>query len=198
MTVWMNNDKSLIITKYNIIRKNDSNVPTLLYFLLPTEYHGVDLTEFSANLFYQIPNGDVYNVVLDHEVELYKDHIKLTLPSATDFTKYAGDVMIKMVLTKVIDEVIYTLVTGECAIAVQGVRDYYDDPTPGTIEHIEEEIAAINARLDTTADNISLNSITNELYLTNAGLPIGTPITMEDLGDALVNANDEGLTKVIL
>lgn len=198
MTVWMNNDKSLIITKYNIIRKNDSSVPTLLYFLFPTEYHGVDLTDFSANLFYQIPNGDVYNVVLSHEAELYKDHIKLTLPSAVDFTKYAGEVMIKIVLTKVIDEVIYTLVTGECAINVQGVRDYYDDPTQGTIEHIEEEIAEINARLDQTANNISLNKITNELYLTNSGLPIGTPITMEDLGNTLVDANSEGLVKVVL
>ena len=198
MTIWMNNDKSLIITKYNIIRKNDSNVSTLLYFLLPTEYHDVDLSYFSANLFYQIPNGDVYNVVLAHEPELYKDHIKLTLPSATDFTKYAGEVMLKMVLTRNDEGVIYTLVTGECAVTVQGVRDYYDDPTPGTIEHIEEEIAAINARLDTTADNISLNMITNELYLTNAGLPIGTPITMEDLGDALVDANEEGLNRIIL
>ncbi len=198
MTIWMNDDKSLIITKYNIIRQNDSNVPTLLYFLFPTEYHDVDLSEFTASLFYQIPNGDVYTVTLTKEEELYKNHVKFTLPSAADFTKYGGDVRMKIVLSRNLEGVIYMLCTGECAVTVDGVRDFYDDPTPGTIEHIEEEIAAINARLDTTAENISLNTITNEIYLTNAGLPIGTPITLEDLGDALVDANTEGLTKVIL
>ena len=198
MTIWMNGDKSLIITKYNIIRQYDSSVPNLLYFLFPPEYHDVDLSDFSASLFYQIPNGDVYTVNLTRELEPYKNHIKFTLPSAADFTKYGGEVRLKVVLSRDYDGVVYMLCTGECNVPIDGIRDYYIDPTPGTIDHIEEEIAEINARLDQTADNISLNSITNELYLTNSGLPIGTPITMEDLGDALVNANEEGLTKVIL
>lgn len=198
MTIWMNGDKSLIITKYNIIRQDDSNVPQIMYFLFPTEYNGTDLTDFSASLFYQIPNGDVFTVPLTREEELYKNHIKFTIPSAQDFTKYGGKVAMKIILSKSIDESIYILTTGEVFVEILGNPDYYVDPTPGTIDHIEEEIAAINARLNTMADDISLNSITNELYLTNAGLPIGTPITMEDLGDALVNANDESLNKIIL
>ena len=198
MTIWMNYDKSLIITKYNIIRQDDSDVPQIMYFLFPTEYNGTDLTGFTANLFYQIPNGDVFNVPLVCDEELYKNHIRFTMPSAQDFTKFGGQVAMKIILNKVIDETIFTLTTGEVFVDILGNPDYYIDPTPGTIDHIEEEIAAINARLSTMADDISLNSITNELYLTNAGLPVGTPITMEDLGDALVNANDEGLNRVIL
>lgn len=198
MTIWMNDDKSLIITKYNIIRQYDSSVPNLLYFLFPVEYNGVDLSDFSASLFYQIPNGDVYTVNLTKELELYKDHIKFTLPSAADFTKYGGEVELKIVLSRDFDGVVYMLCTGECFVPIEGVKDYYIDPTPGTIEHIEEEIAEINARLDQTANNISLNKITNELYLTNSGLPVGTPITMEDLGNTLVDANSEGLIKVVL
>lgn len=198
MTIWMNQDKSLIITKYNIIRQDDFNVPNILYFLFPTEYNGTDLTEFSGSLFYQIPNGDVYTVALSMEPELYKENIKFTLPSAADFTKCAGDVRLKMVLSKTENGAIYSLHTGECNVRIEGNPDYYIDPTPGTIEHIEEEIAAINARLDNTADDISLDTITNQINLTNSGLPIGTPITLEDLGNALVNSNDEGLVKVIL
>jgi hypothetical protein len=198
MTIWMNYDKSLIITKYNIIRQDDSDVPQIMYFLFPTEYNGTDLTGFTANLFYQIPNGDVFNVPLVCDEELYKNHIRFTMPSAQDFTKFGGQVAMKIILNKVIDETIFTLTTGEVFVDILGNPDYYIDPTPGTIDHIEEEIAAINAKLSTMADDISLNSITNELYLTNAGLPVGTPITMEDLGDALVNANDEGLNRVIL
>ena len=198
MTIWMNYDKSLIITKYNLIRQDDSDIPQILYFLFPTEYNGTDLTDFAATLFYQIPNGDVFMVPLTREEELYKNHIKFTLPSAQDFTKYGGQVAMKVILSKTVDETAYNLTTGEVFVEVLGNPDYYVDPTPGTIDHIEEEIAAINAKLTTLADDISLNSITNELYLTNAGLPIGTPITMEDLGDALVEANEEGLTKVIL
>mgnify|MGYP003311750669 CR=1 FL=1 len=198
MTILMNQDKSLIITKYNVIRHNDSNVADILYFLFPQEYEGIDLSNFSASLFYQIPNGDSYTVQLIKDEELYKDKIKFTMPYAEDFTKFAGDVQLKIILSKVVNDTIYYLHTGELNIKIEGIKDYFVDPTAGTIEHIEQELAQINARIDNTANNILLDTETNQLYLSNSGVQVGSSIGLEDLGSALVDSNEKGLIKVII
>lgn len=199
MTIFMNNEKTLICTKYNLIRQYD-NVINSLYFLFPTEYNDIDLSEFSVNIFYQLPNGDVYNEVLTKDEELYKEHLKYDFKVASDFTKYSGDVRFKIVMSKqdVAQGVEYILNTSECYVNVEGAPSFYDNPTSGTIETLEQKLAEINAKLDTLPNDISLNTITNELWLMNNKLPVGTPITMEDLGEALVDADTAGLVKVVL
>ena len=129
MTIWMNNDKSLIITKYNIIRQDDSNVAQILSFLFPTECDGIDLTDFSATLFYKVPNGDTFNVILNRDEELYKGYIRCTMPSAEDFTKYSGEVSMYVVLSKTVNEEPYTLTTSTLTIPIQSHPDY-NPPTP--------------------------------------------------------------------
>ncbi len=195
----MNSDKSLICTKYNIIRQYD-NVINSLYFLFPVEYNDIDLSEFSATLFYQLPNGDVYMEVLDKDDELYKEHSKYNFKIASKFTEYGGDVRFKIVLSKddIEQGIQYLLNTSECKITVEGEPSFYDNPTEGTIESLEQQLAEINAKLDVLPNDISLNTITNELWLVRDKLPVGTPITMEDFGEALVDADTAGLVKVIL
>lgn len=199
MTIFMNNEKTLICTKYNLIRQYD-NVINSLYFLFPTVYNDVDLSDFSVNIFYQLPNGDVYNEVLTKNDELYKEHLKYDFKIASDFTKYGGDVKFKIVMSKkdVEQGIDYVLNTSECSVTVEGAPSFYDNPTAGTLETLEQQLAEINAKLDTLPNDISLNTITNELWLMNDKLPVGTPITMEDLGEALVDADNAGMVKVIL
>lgn len=55
-----------------------------------------------------------------------------------------------------------------------------------------------NTYASTKADNIVLDQDTHELYLTAEGEPIGNKITISELGDSLVEGNEEGIIQVVL
>jgi len=119
MTIWMNDDRGLIITQYSTIRQDDTNITDILYFICPDNY-----LDYNVTLYYKLPNDEVHEVVLEPDEELYKGCIKLTLPTAEDFTKYDGNVSMKLVLTKGTE----TLTSGEVFIEVLKNPEYEVTP----------------------------------------------------------------------
>ena len=59
-----------------------------------------------------------------------------------------------------------------------------------------EELNGVTASLK--ADNIVLDSETNELYLTADNVQIGNKISLNDLGDKIVENTESGMIQMII
>ena len=91
-------------------------------------------------------------------------------------------------------------------VPVSAWSDIIPDEALSTVDakmlEIQGQIKALeelsNVTATTKADNIVMDEETHELYLTAEGVQIGDKISMEDMGNVLVQANSEGLVTMMI
>lgn len=208
-TFYLTNEKELSATDRCIIHQREKLVDNFK-FLIPKIYENVDLTDARIELQYLNPANESHKetLVRDESNENRDDYMDYIFPIDTNFTRFAGDLHLKLVLTKVdIDEKkFYYLESSEATVSISPLSDYFAFVSDDAINPINEKIAELDARFkaldklaetyDTAkADNLKLDSETSELYLTANGKAIGDKVSLSDLENEVpavdIDSSDE-------
>ena len=195
-TIVMQNDKSLRITQKTTLYQREKLVDKI-QFLIPPEYEELDLSEFSAVLKYKDQGSVAHMEILTKDPELYNGYTKYILPVDTNLTQFAGDINIRITLSKtdLENKKQYVLHTGETVITILPLSDYYAFVTDESLEPIDQRIGELDAKIEalnkiseiydsSKADNIVKHD--DKIQLSSNGVLIGDAI---DIPDAI--AGDE-------
>lgn len=189
-TIVMQNDKSLRITQKTTLYQREKLVDKI-QFLIPPEYEELDLSDFSAVLKYKDQGSVAHMEILTKDPESYNGYAKYTLPVDTNLTQFAGDINIRITLTKIDleNKKQYVLHTGEAVISILPLSDYYAFVTDESLEPIDQLIGNLDAKIEalnkiseiydsSKADNIVKHD--DKIQLSSNGVPIGDAITIPD------------------
>lgn len=135
-TIMMTEDKVLTKTKVTNLYQGE-NLVDEIRFLLPLKYRKSDLAEFKVTLKYLDPANIAHSEVLVLSEDLYKNcMLSYYLPVSSELTKFAGDILMHLILTKGTS---HTLHTSDISITIKPTRCCYQppsdtpsDPTPPT------------------------------------------------------------------
>ena len=182
-TILVNDDNTLQTSIRTKIMQGSKNIDDL-HFLVKQKYNEIDISDLSVVLTYILPiSKDRKTMMLEKSEELYKERLEYKILLDDDenlITSEQGDV--KMWLTFIKDNnivrhttpIILTIYSTEVTSVVPS------EPTQNPI-----------------VDSIHLDKDTNSLYLTANGNTVGTPISINDLSDAIVDSSSDGLVAVI-
>lgn len=206
----MRDDKSLITTVRQKLYQREKLVDKIR-FLLPQKYNDYDLSEFTVAFIYTDPVNVPHVIVLERDEELYKEHLSYHLQVDTNLNKMAGDIIGHLLITKIDTDDLkqYLLESGEVTITISPLKDLYSYVPDESLDFVSQLLGKVDARLEAQdilaeaydenkADNIILDTETEEIYLTAKGNAIGNKISLNSLGDSLAECTDEGLVQVIL
>lgn len=211
-TVLINNDNSATATIRERIMQRTKNVDCL-HIIIPKIYNGTDFTSYSVLMEYKLP--------ISHEVKLeelvladdkYKDDYNLyRLKLGTEFTKEPGNVEIQLTLISLemdadgntIESVRHI---SPFIVPINEVADWFNVPdselTTLTQYYLaaKQEILALNDIANTLdrnkADDIKLDVESGEVYLVSGSKRIGTGISVEELGNEIVERTTDGTVKL--
>ena len=141
--------------------------------------------------------------------------LEYKLPFDTNLTAEAGEVEVQLTFTKSemnTEGVVTQFVrkTSPCKITIVPIAEWSNVVPDKALSALDQRILKIDEQINALsesamllvqdkADNIKLDTETNEIYLTANGEPIGDRITIDELGDTLVEVHeDEGLIQVII
>lgn len=204
-TILMNNDKSLTSSIKTTLYQRENLVDKIQILILPS-YEDIDLTDAIVELKY-LDQANVPHVeILQKDEELYKGRIRCTLPVDTNLTKYAGDVSIRITLTKINYETNtqYVLHTSEAVITILPIRDYYNFVPNESLEFVDRIVGALESKMDALdamtnvcaenrVDDLAISD--NKLHVSANGKLLGNGVTIQD--NSLIN-NESGLNTVEL
>lgn len=209
-TIVMRDDKSLTTTVRQKLYQREKLVDKIR-FLLPPKYNDYDLSDFTVALVYTDPGNVPHVTVLERDDELYKEHLSYHLKVDTNLNKMAGDIIGHLLITKIDTKDLkqYLLESGEVTITISPLKDLYSYVPDESLDFVSQLLGKVDARLEAQdilaeaydenkADNIVLDTETEEIYLTAKGNAIGNKISLNSLGDSLAECTDEGLVQVIL
>ena len=196
----MNDDKSLTATVVTTLYQREK-LADKIQILIPQKYGELDLSEFTATLKY-VDQANVPHVeVLEKDEELYKEHIRYVFPVNTELTQYAGDITIRITLTKANMETknIYVLHTGEHVIKISPLKDYYSFVPDKSLEFVDQMVLELKNKIEamdkiadtynkTKADNIQVKD-GNKVQLLSNHIPIGDEISV--LGNTEISTVDD-------
>ena len=103
----------------------------------------------------------------------------------------------------------YVRKTSPCTITIVPITAWSDIVPDSALTALDQRILKIDEQIQALAesavlytndkaDNIVLDTETHEIYLTANGEPLGDRITIDELGDTIVDVKDEGLIQVII
>lgn len=209
-TILMDIDKQLIISQRTKLYQKEKLVDKI-QFLLPTEYEGIDLTQFSVNLKYVDQIGKSHVEPLAKDNELYLNKIRCLLPVDTHLNSYAGDILVHLTLSHLDVEngKNYILHTSEVAVAISPVSELYSFDADAALEVADQMALEFEAKCKALeimgneyskakADDITLDKDNDVIYLTSDGKKIGTEIHLGELGEEISENTEDGLIDVIL
>lgn len=225
-TILVTDDNELKVTIKERIMQRSKMVDSFHFLVKPMYKENIDMTGFTVTMEYKLPVSNEYatkditeDLILTVDEEgntvLYKDMLEYKLPFDTNLTAEAGEVEVQLTFTKSemdTEGVVTQFVrkTSPCKITIVPI-DAWSNVVPDKaltaldqrILKIDEQIHALSESamllVQDKADNIKLDTETNEIYLTANGEPIGDRITIDELGDTLVEVHeDEGLVQVII
>ena len=226
-TILVTDDNELKVTVKERIMQRSKMVDSF-HFLVKQMYKGtIDMTGFTVTMEYKLPVSNEYatkdiseDLVLTVDEEgntvLYKDNmLEYKLPFDTNLTAEAGEVEMQLTFTKsemdtegVVTQ--YVRKTSPCKITIVPVAAWSNVIPDKALTALDQRILKVDEQIKALsdsamllvqdkADNIVLDTETNEIYLTANGEPIGDRITIDELGDTLVEVHeDEGLIQVII
>ena len=187
-TIIMNKQKELIVTEKTYLYQRE-NLADKIQFLIPPEYNGLSLTDFTAVLKYVDQGNVAHAETLTKDDELYKGKIRYTLPIDTSLTRFAGNISIRITFSKVDMDTKkqYVLHTSEITITISPLSDYYSFVPDESLEFVDQLVGTLEAKIDATekiaetydkkkADNITYDD--NKIQLTSNGEKIGNSITI--------------------
>lgn len=209
-TILINDDNTMTVTqKQRIVQK--SKLVDDLHFLVKPLYNGRDMSSSTVLMEYLTPATKKYNTeFLEVSNEIYKDHLKYTLPIDTKITEEAGDVEILLSFIYVDLDVDGNSIQRVRKIApahrlhVDPVSAWCDIIPDSALSALDQRIIKIDAQMkameemnlqfdESKADNIIYDSETNRLQLSGAGKPIGDVIQIRDCESKL---DEEGIPVV--
>ncbi len=213
-TILVQNDNTLITSVKERIMQRSKMVDSLHFLVEPT-YKDLDMKDFTAVMKYKLPiSNEPCSEVLVLSEELYKDHLEYKLPFDTKLTKESGEIEVLLTFTKVeLDEngngAQYVRPTSSTTITIVPIAAWTNIVTDSALNAVDQKLLEVEAMIKaldetgnmyamTKADNIVLDEETHELYLTAEGQPIGDKIHMEDLGDVVIQASNEGLVTMMI
>lgn len=189
-TIVMRNDKSLRITQKTTLYQREKLVDKM-QFLIPLKYEELDLSDFKAILKYKDQANVAHMEILTKDTESYNGYSRYILPVDTNLTKFAGDINIRVTLTKtdLENKKQYVLHTGEAAIPILPLSDYYAFVTDESLESIDQIIGNLDAKIEalnkiseiydsSKADNIVKHD--GKVQLSSNGVLIGDAINIPD------------------
>lgn len=204
-TILMNDDKSLTIsTRIKLYQRE--NLVDKVQFLFPQTYEEQSLRDFTFVLKYTDSGQVAHAEILTIEDELYKDKLRCTLPIDTELTRYAGDITLRITLTRVdADEAVqYVLHTGDVKITISPVSDLYAFITDESLEVIDQKIGELDAKIQaldlmtetydkTKADDLLLTE--DLLQVSAGGQPIGkgVHILIPSTDDGAIDGSNDGI-----
>lgn len=103
----------------------------------------------------------------------------------------------------------YVRKTSPTTITIESIATWSDIVPDEALNALDQRLIKMDAQIKalsetgnaenaTKADNIVLDSETQELYLTSDGVQIGDKINLSDLGDDIVESNPEGLVTMMI
>ena len=192
------------------------------HFLVEKTYKDMDMSDFTVMFEYILPVSKNYHTevltLTENEVQnennRYENYLEYVLPFDTNLTAEAGEIELQLTFTKVdLDEegngTQYVRKTSPCKITIVPIAAWSDIITDSALTALDQKILKVDAQIkalsdaamlytNDKADNIVLDRETNEIYLTANGEPLGNRITIDELGDVIVETDDEGLVQVII
>lgn len=187
-TIMMLNDKSLIATSRTTLYQREK-LADKIQFLFPQTYGYLNLSEFTAVLKYVDQGNEAHAEILIPDKALYKDMIRFVLPVDTNLNRFAGDITIRITLTKVdIDNrKNYVIHTGETIIPISHLSDYFKSISDKSLEIIDQKIIELDTRIKvqeqlhdsldlTKADDLTYKD--NKLSLVSNGKKIGNEVEL--------------------
>lgn len=178
-TIVMQDNKDLIATIKTKIYEKETGVD-IIRFLIPQMYENIQLSNLSAILKYQLPNGTFKAEELQLEEEFYKNYLDYRIKVTSNLTSEYGTIILRISFIKT-EEQVEVLHTGNIIVNIYQIENEYqfDD---GNLEIIDQKILELNEianKLEMEkADDIEI--IDDDLWLTSNGEKIGTPIPSEE------------------
>lgn len=178
-TLLINDDNTLQASIRKRILQGTSNVD-YLHILTKPFYGDIDMNKLTPVLTYILPESKTRNTItLTPSEELYKERIEYKLCFDETLTSEVGD--IKCWMSFIDNDTVVRKTTMGIITILPVEKSENEEDIPTT----------------TSIDNIYLDKETNELYLTSNGMAVGDKISLDDLGDTIIENTDEGLVKVI-
>lgn len=191
----MTNDKQLVTTVRTTIHQRETGVDTIR-FLLPLQYEGLNLSEFTVVVKYVSPDNVSHCELLHCQEDLYNNRLDYRLGVDTDITAMAGSVKLRLTLLNVValDDGKYNeqvFHSDETIIQIVPIDEYIFIPDK-SLEVIDQILLQLDnrmAELEDTANSINtekaddIEIINGEIWLTREDpitgekIPIGDPIS---------------------
>lgn len=201
-TILMNSDKSLVTTVKTMLYQREKLVDKI-QFLIPMKYQEIDLTDFQMALEYTDQANVVHAEIMTKDEELYKEsYLRYTLPVDTNLTRFAGDIKIRITMTKVDPDALaqYVLHTGDVTITVSPLSNLYHFVPDESLGFVEQMIGELDAKLeamdkmsgiysDTQVDDLSITE-DGLLQVSSKGIVLGNGVHIA------MPENDENVDKV--
>ena len=220
-TILVTDDNELKVTVKERIMQRSKLVDSFHFLVDPMYKNTFDMSVFSVTMEYILPVSKRYvteNLVLTSDDEgnpvLYKDKLEYCLDFDTNFTVEAGNIEVQLTFTKTeLDEegvaTQHVRKTSPCTITITPITAWSDIIPDSALTALDQKILKIDAQIQALADsavlftndkadNIVLDTETQEIYLTANGEPLGDRISINDLGDTIVEAQEDGLIQVII
>lgn len=210
-TIMLNNaTKQLIATNKIDLRQHESLVDKLVFIVAYQYNDEIDLKDFAVTLEWLDPTSVPHTDVLVKEEDVYKkDYQRYFLPVESPLNRYAGDVEIKLVFTKVDYETKkrYKLESNTTHITISTIKDYYAvmpnesfDAINDTIDKLKAQVDALTAAADiydrTKADNHMVEDGTGKVYLTANGVKIGDGLNLASVDVPDYDDDDDGVIDI--
>ena len=196
LQIFMNPDKSLITTNSIKIYQREKLIDKI-QFIIPKKYLEYELLEFTPCLIYTNPIGEIHSELLLVSNNDYKEnYFTCVLPVDTNLTKYAGDIILHLQLTKYDEEAgqQYALTTGEDKITISMVQDIFEFVPDSALDVITQKIGELDAKAkalelisqeyaDNQVDDLEIDNDTDTLYVTASGERKGNGVRVVHNGD---------------
>ena len=221
-TILVTNDNELRVTVKERIMQRSKLVDSF-HFLVDQLYKdNIDMSGFTVTMEYVLPVSKKYVtetlvLALDEEEKpaLYMENkLEYKLKFDTNLTAEAGEIELQLTFTKTeLDEegnsTQYVRKTSPCNITIVPITAWSDIIPDSALTALDQKILKIDEQIQALAesavlytndkaDNIVLDTETHEIYLTANGEPLGDRITIDELGDSLVETESDGLIQVII
>lgn len=196
----MNNQKELIATVRQILYQREKLVDKI-QFLFPAKYNDLNLSECTAILKYLDQANVPHAELLQKDEELYKNHVRYTLPIDTNLTRFSGDIEIRITLSKtdMSQQKQYVLHTGSYILTINPLKDYYTFIPDESLEFVDQLVGNLETKLEAIdkiaetydaekADNITYED--SKIQLTSGGSKIGDAITIISDGEGGTGSNE--------
>lgn len=214
-TILVTQNNELKVSVKERIMQRSKLVDSFHFLVDPMYKDTIDMTGFTVTMEYLLPVSKKYKTeTLVLQPELYKEKLEYRLKFDTYLTAEAGDIELHLTftMTELSPEgkaTQYVRKTSPCAITIVPVAAWSDIISDEALSALDQKILKMDEQIKALsesavlltqdkADNIVLDRDTNEIYLTSNGELLGDKISIDELGDVIVETEDEGLIQVII